>query len=289
MLFFPYSFWNNNIERYDYDNRIYGDQGFGKDFSKLFLGVDKILKTHYAKNNIRYINPPQSCILDRNKIATASLLRKNGIPTPKIYNIKNLDQLEKILDKTELIYVKPVFGSMGKGISVVTKKSCYTNYIFRGNRITSRPYDYNWNFVKISKKRRNAFLSILIKKRFLFEEGIKLPVVKGRRFDMRVYVIYNHVPCLFARSVPESNFITNWSQGGRIEGENFIKKYIPTKKLEEIKNVAKKAARVTALNYAGIDIVLEGDSQNIYVLEVHSFPGYARKFNLMKTLINQIK
>lgn len=288
MLFFPYKYWNNNIEKYDGDDRVYGDHNFGRDFKKLFLGVEKILKNCYKDKDIEYVNPPRACILDRDKVATVRLLKKNGVSTPRIYNIENTAQLEGVLDSAGTIYIKPVFGSMGKGISVVTKKDCSTNFIFRAGRIASRPYDYNWKFLKVSKKRRKRFLDILIKKGFLFEEAVTLPVVKRRRFDIRAYVIYGRVHCLMARSVPKANPVTNWSQGGRIEPERFIKRAVPAKQLGRIKYMARKTARIAGLNYAGVDIVLDKDSDRIYVLEVHSFPGYARKFSPIKFLIDEI-
>ena len=212
MLFFPYNYWNNNIERYDRDDRIYGDHNFGRDFKKLFLKIDKIVKDYYKDKDIKYVNPPQSCALDRDKLATARILKRNGILIPSIYNVENVSQVEGILNKIEALYIKPVFGSMGKGISVVTKKDCFTNFIFRANKIISRPSDYNWTFTRISRRKRKDFLRALIKKGFLFEEAIKVPVVRGRRFDIRAHVIYGRVPYLCARSVRRRNFITNWSK-----------------------------------------------------------------------------
>ena len=288
MLFFPYAHWNSHIERYDKDRRIYGDNRFGGDFKKFFQRVETILKSTYKDKEISYVNPPRFCVLDRNKIATSRFLKKKGILTPKIYNVKNITQLNRILKRSDMVYIKPVFGAMGKGISVVTKNDCFTNYIYRGGRLVSRPEDINWKFIKISKKRRQRFLNILIRKGFLFEEGIKMPLARRRRFDVRVHVISGKVAFMFARSAAKGSYITNWSQGGRMESERFLKKFIPPHKLEEVKRLSKKTAEIFSLNYAGIDVILDRDFKNIYIVEVHSFPGNVRRFNLMKVLAEAI-
>jgi len=199
-----------------------------------------------------------------------------------------MTQLDRILRRSDMLYVKPVFGAMGKGISVVSKDDCFTNYIYRGSRIISRLEDTNWKFTRVSKKKRKTFLSSLIKKGFLFEEGINLPIAKRRRFDIRVHVICGKVVFMFARSAARGSFITNWSQGGRMESARFLKKFIPPHKLEEMKRLSKKTAEIFSLNYAGIDIILDRDFKNTYVVEVHSFPGNVRKFNLMKVLVDSI-
>jgi glutathione synthase/RimK-type ligase-like ATP-grasp enzyme len=288
MLFFPFSHWNSRIERYDVDNRIYGDEDFGKDYKNFFLKVDRIIRRTYKNKKIRYINSPKNCILDRDKRKTASMLRRHRIPVPRIYNISNIGQLNRILEGVEGLYVKPPFGAMGKGISYVTKKGCWTNFIFRDGRIVSRPHDYDWRFVRVSKKKRNDFLKALIRKNFIFEEGIKAPRRRKRRFDIRIYVVKDETPYIYARSAPEDAFVTNWSQGGRIERKSFLKKVLTKEKIRQIEDIARKGAKAMDLNYAGVDILLDETKDKIYFSEAQSFPGYERRFNLMKFLAERI-
>ncbi|MEA3560199.1 MAG: hypothetical protein U9R31_00300, partial [Candidatus Omnitrophota bacterium] len=65
MLFFPFKYWNEKIEVYNKDERVYGGKKFGTQFGKFFTTVEKTLKEKYPDKKINYINSPKSCILDR--------------------------------------------------------------------------------------------------------------------------------------------------------------------------------------------------------------------------------
>lgn len=288
MLFFPYSHWNSQIERYDKDDRIYGDIDFGREYKEFFLRVNKIIRRRYKDKDVSFVNSPFSSILDRDKKKTYKILKKSGILTPHIYNIFTVSQIERLLKEEKALYIKPVFGSMGKGITYIDQRGCYTNFIFRGGEIISRLSDYHWKFRKIPKDKRDSFLKILIRKRFLFQEAIKTSKVNRRRFDMRIYVIYDKTPYVYAKSAPTTHFLTNWSQGGRIEKKRFLKKALSKKTIEKAKAIAKEATRALNLNYAGVDVIVDKAEKNIYLLEIQSFPGYERGFNLIRSLIDTI-
>ncbi|NQT95837.1 MAG: hypothetical protein HQ572_05245 [Candidatus Omnitrophica bacterium] len=289
MLFFPYNHWNEEIERYDRDERIYGDLNFGEDFKKFFLMVNSTIKRKYRYHDLRFINPPTSCIIDRDKEKTYQALKRAGIRSPIIYRVKSASDVKGLIGKGISLYAKPRFGAMGKGITYINQRGCYTNFIFRKNRIHNRLHDYNWKAVKISQKNQSQFLKTLIDKGFIFQEAIYTPVVRGRKFDMRIYCIYNRVPYMYAKSTQAKNFITNWSQGGRIEKKkSFLKRAIGDKAIREAILLAKKSARALKLNYAGVDVIFDRKRRELYVLEIQSFPGYERGFKLMKFLADNI-
>ena len=70
-LFFPYVYWNKNIETY-IDSRIYGDHHFGKIFKNFFTHIDSIIRKTYSTKKIIYINPPSSI----KKIVTKKLQKE---------------------------------------------------------------------------------------------------------------------------------------------------------------------------------------------------------------------
>ena len=288
ILFFPYNYWNSEVERYDKDKRIYGDIDFGSDYIRYLLRVDKTLKRRYRAKDLRFVNPPRGCIVDRDKLETYRQLKRAGIKSPHIYSVKRVSDVDKLTAKGNILYVKPRFGAMGKGITYIDKNGIYTNFLFRSNAIISRPYDYNWKPVKVSHKDRGVFLKILIDRGFIFQAEVRPLVYKRRKFDIRVYTAYNKVPYLYAKSAPDSSFITNWSQGGRIEKMPFLRACLDKKEIDKVKRVALQAAKTINLKFAGVDVIIDKNTRDMHVLEIQSFPGYERGFKLMRFLADNI-
>jgi len=288
-LFFPFQYWNKHIEVYNADSRVYGDQKFGQEYKKFFERAKKAIKKEYRHQKIDFVNPPESCVLDRDKSAAKRLFQKHQIPSPKSFYPKSLADIQKLLAKGESLYIKPRFGSMGKGITYLNKDSLTTNFLFRKGQIVSRPYDYNWPFCKLAGQRRDSFLKILLAKDFVWEEAIDSCTIRNKRFDFRVYCIYGKIPYSYARSAPAVAPVTNWSQGGRIENKTNFSKDIPKSKLKEIHSLALKVAKRLKLNYAGVDIIYSKNFEKIYVLEAHSFPGFEKGFPLMNYLAKKEK
>jgi len=288
-LFFPFQFWDKYIEVYDRDARLYGDKSFGREFAQFFAKLEKVIRKKYSDKEIEFVNPPKSSILDRDKEECKKFFKKHDLPTPKSYYFKSLKDLQIILDRGESLYIKPRFGSMGKGISYLSNGLLITNFLFQKGKVISHSYDYNWRFHEITKKvDRNKFLRTMISRGFIFEEAIDPPVHKGRRSDFRVYCVYGKIPYYYVRSTPAVSLVTNWSQGGTIEQKKKFVKYIPESKLKQVCSLARKVAKNLNMNYAGVDVIFSKDYKKIYVLEAHSFPGYEKGFDLMHDLAKKI-
>lgn len=285
MLFFPYGYWNRHIEKRSQNGRIYGGRTYGEKFKKFFDQVEAKLQTAYKDHSLSFVNSPNSVKIDRDKYKSKLLLKKKKIPTPVLHRIKSTKSLLDLVNRGEVLYLKPRFGAMGKGITYVAKDGWYTNFLYRRSKIISRGYDYGWEFTEVTGE--IELLDKLIKEGFIVEEAVELPTLKGKKFDLRCYCVYGKVPYLYARSVPVEKLITNWSQGGKIEKRKFLAK-IPTKTLSLAKSYALKAAEAFGLNYAGIDLVFSQNYRKLYVLEAHSFPSYETGFDLMRYLVNRI-
>jgi len=284
LLFFPYNHWNSEIERYDKDKRIYGDIDFGRDYTEYLLSIDRIIKRRYRDKHLVFVNPSAACVLDRDKKKTYDRLKRAAVNSPRIYDIRKVSQIEALVDEGNHLYVKPRFGAMGKGITYIDKTGIYTNFLFRKGKVINRLYDYNWRPIKISRDNGASFLKILIGRGFLVQDAIDTPIYKTRKFDIRIYVVYGKVPYYYAKSAPCGSFITNWSQGGRIEKRAFLRGAIGEKAIGKAKLLARKSAKIMGLDYAGVDVIIDGRDGTMHVLEIQSFPGYERGFDLMKFL-----
>ncbi|MFC1699298.1 RimK family alpha-L-glutamate ligase [Candidatus Omnitrophota bacterium] len=283
VLFFPYQYWNHQIEIYP-DDRVYGDLRFGQEFKVFFRRVRRALERYYPGKKIKYLNPPQACYLDRDKQATKDLLTKHAVPTPRSFKVSSLQDIQRLLDRGISLFLKPRFGSMGKGITYIDRENVISNFLFRKGRLISRQTDFNWRFNKI--KDRENFLSRLLQRGFICEQAIPLPTFKGRRFDFRVYVMFGKVVYLYAKSSEE--MVTNWSQGGRIDKRRAILKAFPKSKVNLAKKLARQATQSMGLNFAGIDVIFSQDLKSAYVLEGNAFPGFEKGFDLMKCLASSL-
>ncbi len=288
LLFFPYKYWDKNIEVYEDDSKVYGDNSFGREFRKYFEKLEKIIGKKYRDKKIEYVNPPDKSILDRDKEETKKFFRHHSIPTPRSFNVKSLGDLYRVVKRGISLYVKPRFGAMGKGITYLSNDLMITNFLFQKGEIISHPYDYHWRFHEVKDKDKDKFLKILLSRGFIFEEAIDPPINKGRRSDFRVYCLYGKVSYCYARSTPAVSLVTNWSQGGKIVQKRKLSQYISTAKLNQVKSLARKVAKELKLNYTGVDIIFSKDYKKIYALEAHSFPGYERGFDLMNDLAKKI-
>ena len=285
MTFFPYNYWNDYIEIYDKEDKVYGDRHFGKEFKSFFEDIEVRLKRYYRGHHLHFVNNLENITTDRDKKKTKYLFLKNGIPTPRLFHFKNITDVKRLLKEGISFYVKPRYGAMGKGVTFLSQKRWATNFRFKNNKIISKSSDYGWTFKTITGD--TAFLRELIRKDFLFEEAIRPAQAGRRRFDLRIYAVCGQVPYLYARSTKARGIITNWTQGGRLEKKEFLKK-ISEDKISLARQYAIKTAKVLGFNFVGVDVLFSKDYENVYVLEVQSFPGFERGFNLIKFLIEHI-
>jgi glutathione synthase/RimK-type ligase-like ATP-grasp enzyme len=285
VLFFPYRYWNRHIEIYR-DNRIYGDKLFGRKFKDFLKKVKQTVDKCYSGKRIIYLNHPQACFLDRDKLASKDLLRRAGLAVPRTFSASSFKDIQRLIKKGKNIYIKPRFGSLGKGLTYIDGEKIVSNFNYRRGKIISRISDSDWPFRRIKDER--SFLNQLLGRGFICEEAIKSAVHKNKRFDFRVYVINGRVVYLYAKSSPAQSWVTNWSQGGRIDKKRKILRTVPKKKIMQMRSLAKRAAAALGLNFAGIDIIFSEDFKQAYVLEGNAFPGYEKGFNLQKCLIDQM-
>lgn len=283
VFFFPYKYWNSNIEIYP-DARIYGDKKFGREFKIFFRKVQRTIGRYYGPSRIKYLNSPKAICLDRDKRASKDLLQRRKISAPRLLRAYSFDDIQKLINKGLSLYIKPGFGALGKGITYVDRQGVISNFLFHKSKIVSRIHKSKWKFAGIKEKER--FLSKLLKKGFICEEAIESAVFRGRRFDFRIYVIFGNVVYLYAKSSPAEFYVTNWSQGGRIDKKKKILNALPEGKIDFLKKLAKRAARALGLNFTGIDIIFSKDLKSAYVLEGNAFPGYEKGFDLMKCLLD---
>ena len=187
---------------------------------------------------IPIVNNFQSFSITEDKFKTIHLLRRNGINTPE-YMLCHRDDVESLKD------------------------------ILRawGGRIVYKPTD-GWGGMGLVKIENEAALDMLLP--FLNQTDIRYFYVE--RFvtydhtDFRIDIVDGEFVSCYGRKAPKDNWKTNITSGGSI---------ILREANDEVVEIAKKAAAITGLEIAGVDLIYDQEKEEYVVLEVNGIPAFA--------------
>ncbi|MBU2540855.1 MAG: hypothetical protein KJ593_03035 [Candidatus Omnitrophica bacterium] len=284
-LFFPFDYWNKFIEYKNYRG-IYGNRTFFKKFVHFWKDVEHAIKKSLPRKSVLYINHPYLCGLYRDKVAVKSRLSHVKIPNPKGHTSRGIVYIEKLVNNGNNLFLKPRYGSMGKGITFLSMYNWQTNFIFKNNKIHSRRSDRGWKFRDITGK--NIFLRKLLKKDIIIEDAINPLVLRRRMIDLRTYVFFGKVIYIYPRKNKPDKITTNISQGAR--GDPELLKRLPPALLRKARDKAIRVCKALNLNFVGMDIMPDRDHKHIYIIDVNLFAGFPKRktFNLSQSLIKHL-
>ncbi|MFQ5952610.1 MAG: RimK family alpha-L-glutamate ligase [Candidatus Omnitrophota bacterium] len=284
--FFPFAYWDKYIEHRHYRG-IYGNHTFYKKFNRFCQRIVDITKTLLPDKEIFFVNNPLLSSFYRDKMVVMDALSKNGVTVPQMFRTRRIRDINSLLENGHKLFIKPRCGSMGKGITFLQLGDWQTNFKFRNNKIISKKSDYGWRFREITGN--TAFLRKLLKKDVFMEEAIDPMNMRGDRVDFRVYTFLDKVLYVYPRRNAIDEVTTNISQGGR--GDPSLLDFIPEKLVKKIKRMALKATKELKLDFTGIDIIVDNNLKNVYVVDVNMFPGFPKRktFNLSRNMIIELK
>jgi len=288
-FFFPFDYWDSHIETRK-SREVYGNRNYFIKFRKFWKKTGRILREFYKDKKIRFINSPDNVYVERDKEKTNRILAKAGISVPKHYSTRDYRKILELVDSGKKLFIKVRYGSMGKGITYLERNYWLTNFKAQNSHIISKKSDYGWKFREITGNRK--FIKELIKHDVVIEEAIRPFLIRGRKFDLRIYVAFGKVLYIYPRSNEYDKITTNISQGARGEDQQFLES-IPKKLLERAEKNALRTVKAMDLNFAGVDIMPDTDHSAV-IIEVNAFPGFPsmkdrkRKFNLSKYIIAEI-
>lgn len=266
LICFPYALWDERVERGD---NLYGVGDFGKRIRELSQYLTEILDKKFPQ--AIYVNHPMSLLLERDKLEVKNRLNEKGIKVAKNVE-KTKDAVMKEIEAGHSVYVKVRFGSMGKGISYINPKIWTTNFNYDGKVIRNHEDDNNWKEIEITGDK--YFLEKILEEDVIVEKAVKNTSTNGFKFDIRARSLFGESLEEFAYYRTSYNAVTNASQGAPRMPLNILLNSLPIQKqVNEALSLSERSAQILGLNYAGVDILFEGDEYEPVFLEINSFPG----------------
>ncbi|MDQ6423346.1 YheC/YheD family protein [Paenibacillus sp. LHD-117] len=202
--------------------------------------------------------------------------------------------ISSMLGKYGMVYVKPVHGSLGKGV-------------MKTEREAGGKYAYQVGGKRRSFGSFNAFYGAIKReaggKRYLVQKGIHLLKYEGRAFDLRVVVQKSprggyEATGTVARVAYPGKIVTNGSQGGTIlqvdqvlqPHAHYDQRAALISHVERIgiQTIKRLKRRYPSLVEIGLDVAIDGNLKP-WILEVNTTPDHC-PFAILQdqTMINRI-
>ncbi|MFH1590150.1 MAG: YheC/YheD family protein [archaeon] len=281
LVCFPYELWDEIVET---GNGLYGLGSF-RDPIKLFAEyLTSFLDKNFPK--ARFVNDPMSIIIERDKYLTKQILKKEGISVAKDID-KTLNSVLKEVEFGRSVYIKPRYGSLGKGITYVSPKKWTTNFKYDGNNIENHDDDKDWNEIEITGD--TEFLKKILSEDVVVEKAIVNSKTNGFKLDLRVTSIYETINPKFAYArVTSDKSVTNISQGAKEMSLEKLMEFVPKQQVEKALKLIRNCSKILNLNYAGGDVLFEGENFEPVFLEINSYPGPYKSRELFPVLYEEI-
>jgi len=180
------------------------------------------------------INNPSRSLVARDKWRCLLSLHANGIPVPETLVTENPFTAMRYVKEKHIVVYKPLMGSLGLGSTLVQDPDLAFN-VTRGLMNIGLPSYYQV---------------------YLDKPG----------YDYRVFVVGERAIGAMKRVNPYS-WKTNVAQGAG--GVPITEREEP-----EVYELSLKAVKVLGLDYAGVDVAYDKNTERYYILEVNAFPQW---------------
>ena len=113
-------------------------------------------------------------------------------------------------------------------------------------------------------------------------------LLKKTRVDLRVYTFFGKVLFVYPRRNRSDAITTNISQGAK--GDLVLLKKLPRHLVKKAKKLATDVSGALGVNLIGMDIMMDRNLKDVYVIDVNFFPGLPKRrtFNISQRMIEEL-
>ncbi len=189
-------------------------------------------------HTIPTVNSYSAFEISEDKFKTAHLLNRHGINTADY----------ELCHKEDLMVLKKTMHDWG-------------------GKMIYKPTD-GWGgmgLLKIENESALDMLSSFLKKTDIREFYVER-FIKYDNTDFRIDIVNGEFVSCYGRKAPDNDWKTNVTSGGSV---------IMREANDAVVDIAKKAAAVTGLDIAGVDLIYDEEKEEYVVLEVNGIPAFA--------------
>lgn len=186
------------------------------------------------------------------------------------------DNLKNMLEKYDLVFVKPVVGSGGYGVTRIKKED--GQYKYKYYRKTKYFTTIDALVKEINKRNK--------KRKLMIQQGIKLATIKGRPIDYRFKIQKPKkkwiITGMVGRLARKGYYVTNLCKGGtRLTFTQGIKRSLPEANVKQLKKEMRSLTRhctkllekeFPGIRKLGFDYGVD-KSGNFWIFEVNTNPS----------------
>jgi hypothetical protein len=279
-------------------NRIFEEVGQNKYLAgqPYITGMENLLNQVHEKLSeldSTFLHSPETFIMDKDKRKNYKLCEDLGIPTPETQVVNSFDEFRNFFDQYNDVYLKPIAGTMGRGITRVTNYNSSKYMVMtKANPkepLKSRRSDPLQTFTFNSADDLEQFFDPLLPYISLVQRAINPPTIIENKIemisDLRFLTIspnyYEKILTAGLRVAPKQQILANLSAGGReMSLETLITKNgieadweFGEKQFDEIKDATFKLAEAAKLTEIGADFMFDQQGK-WYSIEINGNPGY---------------
>ncbi len=243
--------------------------------------------------NLKYFNPSFF-----NKWRVHDMLTSNPSLLPYLPETRPLNQanLQVMLNRYRVLYVKPANGSLGQGIiKIYGREAGKIQFAILKNTMQHGSAENTAQFLNKTKSFRD-------KKKYIVQQGIDLAKYKDSTFDIRIIYQKNGegnwiISKKFIRVAARGSSISNISKGGRAEQSKIVMSHVLHKnksliidKNNEMKYLCEAVATTmekasqSILGELGLDIGIDKEGR-LWLIEVNSKPRKTTETEMSQTIV----